>query len=72
MVRNYLRGFPERLQKAMDDKGINQKELARKIGCDKKAPMTWLQGASTPNVVYFARMCKILGVSAQYMLYGEE
>lgn len=67
-----LYGFASRFNKALENKGITKKQLAHEIGCGRKAPFTWAAGDNLPNSLYLARMCKTLGVSADWMLFGKE
>lgn len=67
-----LNGFTERFNDAIKNKGISKKQLALEIGCERKTPIAWAAGDSLPNALYLARMCKTLGVSADWMLFGKE
>lgn len=64
-------GFADRLAKTMHDKEINNTQLAYKIGMERKSVSYWVNGYSMPNSLILARICKVLDVSADYLLFGE-
>ena len=68
---NQTVGFADRLNKAISDIGMSQKQLAEKIGMERKAVSMWANGYSMPNSLILARICKVLNVSADYLLFGE-
>lgn len=60
--------FPRNLQKARKKAGISQKELAEQLQVYQKDISRWEHGERTPSVEVFARMCKVLGASADDIL----
>lgn len=68
---NQTIGFADRLNESMLDKKINNTQLAEKIGMERKSVSMWVNGYSMPNALILARMCKVLKVSADYLLFGE-
>lgn len=68
---NQTVGFADRLSKSMKTKNINNTKLAEKIGMERKTVSMWVNGYSMPNSLILARMCKVLNVSADYLLFGE-
>ena len=69
---NQTAGFTDRLNKAISDIGMSQKQLAENIGMERKAVSMWVNGYSMPNSLILARICKVLSVSADYLLFGEK
>ena len=68
---NQTVGFADRLSKSMKTKNINYTKLAEMIGMERKTVSMWVNGYSMPNSLILARMCKVLNVSADYLLFGE-
>ena len=66
----YLRGFPERLVEAMELSGINSVELGKQVKRDRKAIYMYRNGDVSPDVLTVARMCAVLHVSADWLLFG--
>ena len=66
----FLRGFPERLVEAMELSGINCVELGQKIQRDRKVIYKYRNGDVAPDVVTVAKMCAVLHVSADWLLFG--
>lgn len=69
---NQTVGFADRLVKAMYDNKVNNKQLAERIGMERKAVSMWVNCYSIPNSLILARICKVLNVSADYLLFGEK
>lgn len=65
-------GFPKRLYDAWLASGMTQIEAARKIGYERKMISHWIHGDSVPNALALARLCRLFGVSADYLLFGKE
>lgn len=65
-----LEGFADRLRDEMYDKNITQVELSERIGMERKSIGKYVNGESTPNCLFLARICKYLDVSADYLLFG--
>lgn len=70
--RGFVRGFPDRLKKALKEKDMTYMEFARRIGCDKKTVYNWIEGISSPDMVSIEKMCKILRVTSDYLIFGEK
>ncbi len=62
-----IEGFWERFDQACYDRNITKKELARRIGCNRK---TLYEGTNsgTPNALYIARACNVLNISSDWLL----
>lgn len=69
---NQTVGFADRLNEAISDIGMPQKQLAEKTGMERKAVSMWVNGYSMPNSLILARIYKVLNVSADYLLFGEK
>lgn len=67
---NQTIGFADRLNQAMYDKDMNATQLARLVGVDRKTVYMWQWGDTMPNALILARICKVLSVSADYLLFG--
>lgn len=65
-------GFPKRLKEVWLASGMTQSEVSRRIGYERRAISTWMNGDYVPNVLALARLCKLFHVSADYLLFGEE
>lgn len=68
---NQTVGFADRLNQAISEKGISKKKIGELIGCDRRSVYEWCWGDTMPNSLSLARMCKVLNVSADYLLFGE-
>ncbi len=64
--------FVDRLTKELKKKKITQTSLATKIGVERKTVCGWCNGFSSPDIIKFGEICKILNVSSDYMLYGQK
>lgn len=63
-------GFPERLNQAIYDRGLTKAGVAREIGVDRKSIILYTYGESTPDVTVLRRLCTVLNVSADYLIFG--
>ncbi len=64
-------GAGERLWNVYLMSGKSMGYLAKRIGCDRKTVFAVLHGQAI-NITFFARLCKELKVSTDYILYGKE
>lgn len=62
----------ERMFKIMEKKGIKGAEFARKINTTPQAIKNWKDRGTTPPMEYLPIICKVLGVSWEYLVTGEE
>ena len=60
------------IKKARLIKGIQQKELAEKLGISQVSVCKWEQGKSFPNVKRLKQVADILGTSVESLLPDEE
>lgn len=64
--------FKERLRSEMEYKGISGKELADKAGISYSTFLSYIDARGTlPNVETAVRLAKILGVTVEYLVNGE-
>lgn len=69
---NQTVGFSDRLNQILYDRNISAQKLAKLVGMERKTVYTWTNGYSMPNSLILARICKVLNVSADYLLFGEK
>lgn len=67
---NQTIGFADRLNQAMYDRDMSASQLAKLVGMERKTVYTWQWGYTMPNSLILARICNVLGVSADYLLFG--
>lgn len=65
----FLQGFPERLTLAIEAQGITTRQLCECTGKERKTIYAYKYGDSSPDAVTLARMCCLLQVSADYLLF---
>ena len=65
-------GFWDRLDEEIRKQNKNKKQVAEKCRFDRKILYRPKQTNRYIRVVYFARLCAELNVSADYLLFGEE
>lgn len=63
-------GFPERLVSAIDDAGVTTRQLCECTRKERKTIYAYKNGDSSPDAVTLARMCCLLQVSADWLLFG--
>lgn len=69
--RYYLAHSTQRLRDAWLKSGLTQGQIAERVGCERKTINSMMTGNYVCNVTVFAKTCKVLGVSADWILYGE-
>lgn len=62
----------ERIKKIRKSKKLTQYDLADQVGTTHCSISNWEEGKRYMSIYYFAKLCKALDVSADYILYGEE
>ena len=60
------------IAKLRKEKGLTQKQLAKMLHKSETGFASWEQGLSEPNVNDIRELCKILEVSADYLLGLED
>ena len=67
-----LDGFWDRLDEEIRKQHISKMRLAQICGIDRKILYNPKRSKRYIRLVYFTRICSVLGVSADYLLFGEE
>jgi transcriptional regulator with XRE-family HTH domain len=67
-----LEGFSERLNETILKSGISMRDLAKRLGTDHSTVRSWMVMRAQPNIRSLAKLCLILDVSADYLIYGKE
>lgn len=60
--------FQERFIVELKGSGLTQKQLAEKLKIDNSNITKWKRGENIPSLEIFYQLCKILDVSADYLL----
>ena len=61
-----------RIARLRKEKGFTQEEVATKFNITTQAVSKWENGASSPDIMILRDLSNLLGVSIDYLLYGEE
>lgn len=61
----------KRLAKLRRGKGLNQEELAEKLGVSRQAVSKWERGESTPDIANLVSLSELYQVSIDYLAKGE-
>lgn len=67
-MQSIMRIFPKRLSDARIGAGISQSELARRIFVRRESVARWEQGTRVPSAENIAILCRVLHVSADWLL----
>ena len=62
----------ERIALARRQAGLSQEQLGEKLGVSRQAVSKWESGQSNPDVAYIAEMCRLFGISSDWLLLGRE
>lgn len=68
---NQTIGFADRLEQTLYDKDMSKKRLGELVGVGRSTVYSWCWGDVMPNSLVLARICTVLNVSADYLLFGE-
>ena len=60
--------FLERLNEALKLSPLSQMEIAEKLGVNKATITNYKKGKISPSLETFYELCKILDISADYLL----
>lgn len=60
--------FTERLKEIRQEKGWTQKQLATAINTTDDSVYSWEKGRSQPSIELLYKLCKVLEVSADYLI----
>ena len=64
--------FTERFLLELKANKITQKELAEKLQIDESNITKWKKGENLPSLTVFFELCRLLDVSADYLLGLED
>lgn len=65
-------GIGDRVKTVRESKGWNQPELAEKMGVSTQTIGNIERGAKGTKLSNFIKLCEILEVSADYILFGKK
>ena len=65
-------GFTERLTQVIEEKQITTRQLCECTRKERKTIYAYKNGDTSPDAVTLARMCCLLGVSADWLLFGKD
>ena len=68
----FLQGFPERLTLAIEDAEVSTRQLCDCTGKERKTIYAYKNGYTSPDALTLARMCCLLRVSADWLLFGKK
>ena len=60
--------FSQRLKSLRIECGLSQRELAQKLNVVQVSYLRWEQGKTEPNINNICALCRIFGVTADYLL----
>ncbi len=61
-------GLSDRIRLLRNQKGLNQVQLAERLGISKSAVNAWENGTNSPALIYIIKMSQIFGVSTDFIL----
>ena len=67
-----LKDIQNRLRTAIKISGMHQKDIAKQIGVSAQTVSKYMKDNIFPALDTFAKLCKVLDVSADYILGIEE
>ena len=62
----------ERIVLARKQAGLSQEQLGEKLGVSRQAVSKWESGQTNPDVAYVAEMCRLFGVSSDWLLLDRD
>ena len=62
----------ERIALARKQAGLSQEQLGEKLGVSRQAVSKWESSQTNPDVAYVAQICRLLELSSDWLLLGEE
>ncbi|MBR0232757.1 MAG: helix-turn-helix transcriptional regulator, partial [Synergistaceae bacterium] len=60
--------FSDMIARLRKEKGLNQKEFAKKLGVSVDSVRRWEQGKRSPDVEKLSDIAKVLGTTVSYIL----
>ena len=64
-------GFTERLYRSFLKSGLEITQVSNMTGLARSSVYSYILDGVSPNVSALAKLCKVLGVSADYLLFGK-
>lgn len=61
-------GLYEKIKNLRVNSGLNQVQLAKRLGVTKSAVNSWETGTNSPSLSYIIKLAQIFGVSTDYLL----
>lgn len=61
-------GLYEKIKNLRVNLGMNQVQLAKRLGITKSAVNSWETGTNSPSLSYIIKLAQIFGVSTDYLL----
>ena len=61
-------GLYEKIKNLRVNSGMNQVQLAKRLGVTKSAVNSWETGTNSPSLSYIIKLAQIFGVSTDYLL----
>ena len=61
-------GLYEKIKNLRVNSGMNQVQLAKRLGITKSAVNSWETGTNSPSLSYIIKLAHIFGVSTDYLL----
>lgn len=68
----FITGFPDRLAEAIKTSGLTCAQISKIVGRNRKMIYDYKNGHHSPDAVVLAKLCKLLNVSADWLLFGEK
>lgn len=65
---SYNGSFAKRLRRVLREKDYSQKDIAEACGVSAPTVSYYCNGESSPDILTLARLCEVLGVSADWLL----
>ena len=62
----------ERIALARKQAGLSQEQLGEKLGVSRQAVSKWETGQTNPDIAYIVEMCRLFGVSSDWLLGVED
>ena len=62
----------ERIALARKQAGLSQEQLGAQLGVSRQAVSKWESGQTNPDVAYITELCRLFGVSSDWLLLGKE
>ena len=68
----FVEGLWRRINQEIYDQKKTKKDIAAQCGFDRRVLVGYDDKCTNIHLIYFARLCKALNVSADYLLFGEK